>query len=514
VISPSPRRATPLVQVGPQALVRGPAAGLVSSAGVLERPLAQSFDFSAFNVAPLEQQVPFLREDTIFVLEGVAPPAGGTITLRLPSFRPRLFAAASVDAPEVRALDLACDTLLVDVDRGLFTLSYRGVCRPMDGFVFALALSDRAGGPHWPALRARLQEAEWIAPVSPPRSAQPAPVPASDDDDEQEPATERKPQDQQRRKPVTLALPGMPTAGSFSPGPERPVLPFQPASQPPASAPRPANALAGLPFRPVPAPAPAPTAPTAPNKPTLDDDDDGTGTHLPSAPQIRRGAALPFVSSPATVPTLDDDDDGTRTQVPSAPQTGRGAALPFVSSPSATPSSQRNGAPRLDGLPFSPASRASLPEPAPASAPAPAPAPAPVPAPVLAPVPAPVLAPVPVLAPAPAPPPPPIATAAPAPERPKPESPPEAPAVGLADIERYAAVKAAFWGKDDPRAAMDDVLRELGIGEDTFRAEEQRLLDAIAEEARQGRASLSRALRAAMKRAQRSAGSGNETRIS
>ncbi len=68
-------------------------------------------------------------------------------------------------------------------------------------------------------------------------------------------------------------------------------------------------------------------------------------------------------------------------------------------------------------------------------------------------------------------------------------------------LDVYAAVKVAFWDKAEERADIEDTLGEHGIDEDTWRAGEERLNEALAEEAREGRSDLARALRAAIKRA-------------
>lgn len=74
--------------------------------------------------------------------------------------------------------------------------------------------------------------------------------------------------------------------------------------------------------------------------------------------------------------------------------------------------------------------------------------------------------------------------------------------IDKATIERHAEVKAELWTKGDPRAAVEDVLRELGIDEDEYREGEVVLRDALAEEAKIGGSTLSRAVRVAVKRAQ------------
>lgn len=68
-------------------------------------------------------------------------------------------------------------------------------------------------------------------------------------------------------------------------------------------------------------------------------------------------------------------------------------------------------------------------------------------------------------------------------------------------VQLYAKVKVAFWSRGgDPHAAVEDTLRELGLDEDAFRAGEELLLAALADEAAEGGTSLARALRAEMTR--------------
>jgi len=72
-------------------------------------------------------------------------------------------------------------------------------------------------------------------------------------------------------------------------------------------------------------------------------------------------------------------------------------------------------------------------------------------------------------------------------------------------------VKAALWAKGDTHASVEDVLRELGLDEDEYREGEERLRDALAEEAKTGGSTLSRAVRVAIKRAQIAASTAGPT---
>ncbi|MFO0761050.1 MAG: DUF2169 domain-containing protein [Byssovorax sp.] len=98
-------------------------AATFSAHGALDHlPLPSDLDASYFNVAPADQQVPFLSESTVIALENLHPDHP-RLTSRLPGLGPRATVEGQGGA---RALDLRCDTLWIDTDRGICTLVWRG----------------------------------------------------------------------------------------------------------------------------------------------------------------------------------------------------------------------------------------------------------------------------------------------------------------------------------------------------------------------------------------------------
>jgi hypothetical protein len=88
-----------------------------------ERPLPEDVDPGYFNVAPRDQQVEALRSNERIVLEGLHPDHPRLVT-SLVGVRPRAFAERQGQGREEVAL--TCDTLWIDTDRALCTLTWRG----------------------------------------------------------------------------------------------------------------------------------------------------------------------------------------------------------------------------------------------------------------------------------------------------------------------------------------------------------------------------------------------------
>jgi hypothetical protein len=88
-----------------------------------DRPLPADFDGSYFNAAPPDQRVPEITGAETIVLEHLHPRHARLVT-RLAPAAP----VGVVEAPGVApfALPLACDTLWIDTDRGIATLTFRG----------------------------------------------------------------------------------------------------------------------------------------------------------------------------------------------------------------------------------------------------------------------------------------------------------------------------------------------------------------------------------------------------
>ena len=89
--------------------------------------LPADFDWSYFNAAPPEQQVPYLRGDERFSISGMRP-GGAAMSGRLPDLRPRAFAQRSAEAGgEFFEVRLHLDTLWLDADHAKIVLVWRGL---------------------------------------------------------------------------------------------------------------------------------------------------------------------------------------------------------------------------------------------------------------------------------------------------------------------------------------------------------------------------------------------------
>ena len=97
------------------------AQGFRSGAAVHD-PTPRGFDFRFFNAAPADQQVDALRATATIVLEHLHPRHARLVT-RLPPVRPRLTHEARGVRTEV---GLRCDTLVIDTDRAVAIVSWRG----------------------------------------------------------------------------------------------------------------------------------------------------------------------------------------------------------------------------------------------------------------------------------------------------------------------------------------------------------------------------------------------------
>ena len=92
----------------------------------------EDFDFSYFNSAPPEQQVPYLRGDESYVLHGVRP-AKQVLTGTLPGVMPRVFAYMSKDVGGAFGeIALQLDTVWIDADEQKLVLVWRGLVNVRD----------------------------------------------------------------------------------------------------------------------------------------------------------------------------------------------------------------------------------------------------------------------------------------------------------------------------------------------------------------------------------------------
>ena len=88
-------------------------------------PMPKGFDFAFYNAAPREQQIDLLRHSASIVLTNLHREHERFVA-RLPHVRPRAF-LVSADAERSIEIALRCDTLWIDTDRAVMTLSWRGL---------------------------------------------------------------------------------------------------------------------------------------------------------------------------------------------------------------------------------------------------------------------------------------------------------------------------------------------------------------------------------------------------
>ena len=88
-------------------------------------PMPRGFDFAYYNAAPRDQQIDLLRHSASIVLENLHREHPRFIA-KLPHVRPRAF-LVSPDGERALEIALRCDTLWIDTDRAVMTLSWRGL---------------------------------------------------------------------------------------------------------------------------------------------------------------------------------------------------------------------------------------------------------------------------------------------------------------------------------------------------------------------------------------------------
>jgi uncharacterized protein YjbI with pentapeptide repeats len=96
----------------------------------VEPQIGDGFDWSYFQSAPLDQQIPYLAGDEWIVLDGMHP-ALPRVQTRLPGLRAaaRIHTRAGGAFGPGRDLELQADTLAIDADRGVAALVWRGSVR-------------------------------------------------------------------------------------------------------------------------------------------------------------------------------------------------------------------------------------------------------------------------------------------------------------------------------------------------------------------------------------------------
>ncbi|HSO00535.1 MAG TPA: DUF2169 domain-containing protein, partial [Candidatus Nanopelagicales bacterium] len=271
-------------------------------------PLPGEVDAAFFNVAPPDQQIDELAPDAHIVLEHMHP-AHPRLATSLSVVTPRAWLERPGEAQ--KPIDLRCDTLWIDTDRELITLTFRGIA-PLrhagEQHLLVVVVDLPAGG-----------DPEEEPTLVPTRTApEPPPEPPPEDEDEEPTLIPRSPQAAARpaRSDTTQSAPLQEVAAPPLPF-RRPTLILPPSEHPADAAlpfrqvKEPAPPAAGharavyddaLPFRAPPAPPPTPLPPTPlpptprsrwPPAPT---------TASPRPPTSRTSESGPPKSRPSTSP--------------------------------------------------------------------------------------------------------------------------------------------------------------------------------------------------------------------
>ncbi|AGP42295.1 DUF2169 family type VI secretion system accessory protein [Sorangium cellulosum] len=148
-----------------------------------KQPLPEDIDFSCFNHAPQDQQIKELRDDARIALENLHAEHPRLVT-SLPGVRPRAVLERAKGAPQ--PLTLRCDTLWIDTDRSVCTLTWRAqvpIEHPQERgrVLFELAQAGPSSGWHGGAT-GRAQTASQPRGLDVAETAAPA-APSSDDEE-------------------------------------------------------------------------------------------------------------------------------------------------------------------------------------------------------------------------------------------------------------------------------------------------------------------------------------------
>ncbi len=122
-----------------------------------------------WNAAPTAQQLDLLSSNATIILKGLIP-GGGRRELKLPGLRPKVYYLANPGSDPPLDVRLTCDTLWINGDEQVCTLTWRGVVilKQTQGRaepLIVLALRKRGKKTRWPALTAALDQAQWFRAV-------------------------------------------------------------------------------------------------------------------------------------------------------------------------------------------------------------------------------------------------------------------------------------------------------------------------------------------------------------
>src|SRR5262249_15135083 len=112
----------------------GSHAGRWSAARWWEQPFPEGFEPAFFNVAAVDQQVQKLSADERLELQNLHP-EHPRLVMQLPGLRPKAMVSRSSALDVREEIRLVCDTLWIDTDRSLCSLTWRGwvrLCDPLE----------------------------------------------------------------------------------------------------------------------------------------------------------------------------------------------------------------------------------------------------------------------------------------------------------------------------------------------------------------------------------------------
>jgi hypothetical protein len=276
----------------------GPHAASFSTQSLASAPLPEGVNYAFFNTAPPDQWLDALRDNERIVLENLHPEHPRLVT-SLPGVRPRAFVDGRDLPPQM--IEMHADTLIIDTDRGVCSLLFRGLV--------PLSRADEPGR----VLVAMEKGTQTLSHADVARLAREGAADSQlGDVDLSDPAEVMlEVEDEQ-----TLIPRSAPTSSR--------LLPFgQAPTSTPKEEPRVSKPSGGLPFTNTQSSPPSPPAPPSAPPP------------LPSGANFRKTATMPFPSGAGTSPS--NPSNLPRFMTESAPRPPPAPPSPVASAPSGLP---------------------------------------------------------------------------------------------------------------------------------------------------------------------------------
>lgn len=137
----------------------GARAATFSDEDLSQTPLGLDFDASYFQVSPPDQRLEALLPDAELALKNLHP-AHSRLVTRFPGLLPRAF--VEVGQASATPLSLRADTLWVDTDRSLCTVTYRGqvaIAKPDQAGTVYVTLDEPGQPVSWSKIRPMIRQA-------------------------------------------------------------------------------------------------------------------------------------------------------------------------------------------------------------------------------------------------------------------------------------------------------------------------------------------------------------------